>query len=203
MLAEESSVNDALGHEIAFKVAQKLKPADSTKFRSFVDDVGYITMLLLSLSGRLARIENALHTIGEKSADKVSVCCACLQFTYELVAEVEKVHQHRHLWFNLRSVCNHFPLSLIILQKILENKRDRLLEQLEEAKNLKEDIDRRGMNLSRVLERSLTQEEYADYDYFINMKAKLIVDSREIADKIKLGEEQLNSLKETLVHSEC
>lgn len=100
-------------------------------------------------------------------------------------------------------MCNHFPLSLIILQKILENKRDRLLEQLEEAKNLKEDIDRRGMNLSRVLERSLTQEEYADYDYFINMKAKLIVDSREIADKIKLGEEQLNSLKETLVHSEC
>lgn len=73
MLAEESAVNDALGHEVAFKVAQKLKPADSTKFRSFVDDVGYITMLLLSLSGRLARIENALHTIGEKSADKVSV----------------------------------------------------------------------------------------------------------------------------------
>lgn len=72
MLAEESSVNDTLGHEVAFKVAQKLKPADSTKFRSFVDDVGYITMLLLSLSGRLARIENALHTIGEKSADKVS-----------------------------------------------------------------------------------------------------------------------------------
>jgi protein Shroom len=72
MLAEESSVNDALGHEVAFKVAQKLKPADSTKFRSFVDDVGYITMLLLSLSGRLARIENALHSIGEKSADKVS-----------------------------------------------------------------------------------------------------------------------------------
>ena len=73
MLGEESSVNDALGHEVSFKVAQKLKPADSTKFRSFIDDVGYITMLLLSLSGRLARIENALHTIGEKkSTDKVS-----------------------------------------------------------------------------------------------------------------------------------
>lgn len=96
MLAEESSVNDALGHEIAFKVAQKLKPADSTKFRSFVDDVGYITMLLLSLSGRLARIENALHTIGEKSADKVSVACNYCLHTY--VAEVEKkVHHHRHL----------------------------------------------------------------------------------------------------------
>lgn len=85
----------------------------------------------------------------------------------------------------------------------MENKRDKLLEQLEEAKNLKKDIDRRGMNLSIVLEKSLTSDEYADYEYFINMKAKLIVDSREIADKIKLGEEQLNALKETFVQSEC
>lgn len=92
---------------------------------------------------------------------------------------------------------------MINLQKILEAKRDRLLEQLGEAKCLKEDIDRRGTNLSKILEKSLTVDEYADYDYFINMKAKLIVDSREIADKIKLGEEQLNSLKDMLVHSEC
>lgn len=74
MLVEESTANDALGHDVAFKVAQKFeRPIDSTKFRSYVDDVGYITMLLLSLSGRLARTENALHTIGEKtSADKVN-----------------------------------------------------------------------------------------------------------------------------------
>lgn len=82
-------------------------------------------------------------------------------------------------------------------------KKDRLLEQLEEAKRLKDDIDRRGLLVSKFLTKNLTQEEYADYDYFINMKAKLIVDSKEIADKIKLGEEQLSSLKETLVHSEC
>lgn len=74
VLAEESTANDALGHDVAFKVAQKVRPGDSTKFRSYIDDVGYITMLLLSLSGRLARTENALHTIVEKttSADKVS-----------------------------------------------------------------------------------------------------------------------------------
>lgn len=85
----------------------------------------------------------------------------------------------------------------------METKRDRLLEQLEEAKHLKEDIDRRGANLSKILHKSLTADEFGDYDYFINTKAKLIVDSREIADKIKLGEEQLNALKDTLVHSEC
>lgn len=85
----------------------------------------------------------------------------------------------------------------------METKRDRLITQLEEAKHIKEDIDRRGATLSKILERSLTIEEYADYDYFINMKAKLLVDSTEIANKILLGKEQLSALKETLVHSEC
>lgn len=91
----------------------------------------------------------------------------------------------------------------VFLQKILEVKKDRLLEQLEEAKRLKDDIDRRGLLVSKFLTKNLAVEEYADYDYFINVKAKLIVDSKEISDKIKLGEEQLSSLKETLVHSEC
>lgn len=50
-----------------------------------------------------------------------------------------------------------------------------------------------------MLIKYLTSEEYADYDHFINMKAKLIVDSREISDKLALGEEQLNALRETLL----
>ncbi|XP_055550546.1 protein Shroom isoform X3 [Wyeomyia smithii] len=156
-IAEESNANDMLGNDVALKVAQKVRPTDASKFRSYVDDVGYITMLLLSLSGRLARTDNALHNIDDSHPDK----------------------------------------------KILEAKRDRLLEQLDEAKQLKDDIDRRGAIISKILEKTLTIEEYADYDYFINMKAKLIVDSREIADKIKLGEEQLAALKDTLVQSEC
>lgn len=77
------------------------------------------------------------------------------------------------------------------------------MEQLDEAKRLKIDIDRRGKNIATILEKSLTSEEYADYDYFINSKAKLIVDLREITDRIQLNEEQLNALKETLAHSEC
>lgn len=85
----------------------------------------------------------------------------------------------------------------------MESKRDRLLSQLDEAKNLKENIDKRGVTIAKLLEKALTLEEYADYDYFIHMKAKLLVDSAEIGNKIKLGEEQLSALKETLVHSEC
>lgn len=74
---------------------------------------------------------------------------------------------------------------------------------MEEAKRLKVDIDRRGKNISNLLEKCLTNQEYTDYDYFINTKAKLIVDLREITDRIQLNEDQLNALRETLSHSEC
>lgn len=89
----------------------------------------------------------------------------------------------------------------LFLQKVLEEKRQKLQEQLEEAKKLKESIDKRSISVSNMLYKYLSSEEYADYDHFINMKAKLIMDSREISDKIKLGEEQLNALKETLTSS--
>lgn len=75
-------------------------------------------------------------------------------------------------------------------------------EQLEEAKKLKESIDRRSISVSNILYKYLSSEEYSDFDHFINMKAKLIMDTREIADKIKLGEEQLIALKETLTASD-
>lgn len=80
----------------------------------------------------------------------------------------------------------------------MESKRDKLKDQLEEAKKLKESIDRRSISISTLLYKYLSSEEYSDYDHFVNMKAKLIMDKREIADKIELGEEQLVALKETL-----
>lgn len=75
-IAEESTANDLLGNDVAMKVTQKIRPNDASKFRSYVDDVGYITMLLLSLSGRLAKTENSLHSIlidNNNANDKVSI----------------------------------------------------------------------------------------------------------------------------------
>lgn len=84
------------------------------------------------------------------------------------------------------------------LQKSLEEKRDKLSTQLQEAKELKENIDRRSTNVATLLRKYLTREEFADYNHFISMKAKLLVDAREISDKIQLGEDQLAALQETL-----
>lgn len=55
-----------------------------------------------------------------------------------------------------------------------------------------------SFQVSKVLNKYLTEDQYADYDHFIKMKAKLIMDAREIDDKIKLGEEQQKALRETM-----
>ena len=84
------------------------------------------------------------------------------------------------------------------LQKLLESKRSKLASQLDEAKSLKESIDRRSAAVSGFLHGYLGAEQFADYEHFVKMKAKLIMDAREVADKIKLGEEQLRALRESM-----
>lgn len=83
-------------------------------------------------------------------------------------------------------------------RELLENKREKLTEQLNEAKRLKENIDKRSTLVSEYLKRYLSIDQLADYHHFIKMKAKLIMDTREIADKIKLGEEQIKALQESI-----
>jgi len=151
-LTEEAALNETLGMSVADRVKSVAKPQEANKFKTHVQEVGHITSLLLSLSGRLARAENALLDLDSDHPEK----------------------------------------------KALEEKKCKLTGQLEEAKELKENIDRRGDFVSTILSRYLTADEYSDYDHFIAMKAKLLIDAREIADKIQLGEEQLRALKETL-----
>lgn len=149
---EEGDINEALGARVAMRISAAARPAEASKYRLHVEEVGKITSLLLSLSGRLARAENALYGMPADHAER----------------------------------------------KILEGKRDKLIDQLEEAKVLKTNIDKRSINVSAILSKYLNDEEFADYQHFINMKAKLIMDTREIQDKVKLGEEQLAALKEAI-----
>lgn len=71
-IADETTANETLGHDVATEVAAKIRTIDVSKFRSYVDDVGHITMLLLSLSARLARTENELQIVEVGDAERVS-----------------------------------------------------------------------------------------------------------------------------------
>ena len=72
-LLEDVQANSALGDEVEALVKAVCKPNEFDKFRMFVGDLDKVVNLLLSLSGRLARVENALNNLddGTPPGDRV------------------------------------------------------------------------------------------------------------------------------------
>lgn len=69
---EEGQVNETLGRNVGERVSALARPHEASKFRLHVKEVGHITSLLLGLSGRLARAENALLSLPDGHIDRVS-----------------------------------------------------------------------------------------------------------------------------------
>ncbi|NXP45505.1 SHRM4 protein, partial [Heliornis fulica] len=117
-------------------------------------DLDKVVNLLLSLSGRLARVETALDSLGPHAPDEDKVA--------------------------------------------LQEKQRLLAEQLEDAKELKEHVGRREEAVGAMVARYLPTEHLQDYQHFVKMKSALIAEQRELEEKIKLGQEQLRCLRESL-----
>lgn len=73
-----------------------------------------------------------------------------------------------------------------------------LIRQHEDAKELKENLDRRERVVYDILASYLQEDSLADYEHFVKMKSALIIEQRKLEDKVKLGEEQLNCLMDSL-----
>jgi protein Shroom len=80
---------------------------------------------------------------------------------------------------------------------LFRSKRDKLADQLDEAKKLKANIDKRSSTVLSILRKYLSDHILSDYNKFIKMKARLVMETRQVNDKITLGEEQRTILKET------
>ncbi|XP_048396663.1 protein Shroom2 isoform X3 [Stegostoma tigrinum] len=153
-LQDDVQANNLLGNEVEAIVKQVCKPNEFEKFRMFIGDLDKVVNLLLSLSGRLARVENALNTLDKDASPDE--------------------------------------------RKTLTQKQRLLTRQHEDAKELKENLDRREGVVFDILSSYLTDEVLQDYEHFVKMKSALIIEQRELEDKIKLGEEQLKCLLESL-----
>ncbi|KAI1898896.1 hypothetical protein AGOR_G00077120 [Albula goreensis] len=153
-LQDDIRANTQLGEEVEALVLAVCKPNEVDKFRMFIGDLDKVVSLLLSLSGRLLRVESALDCLGNDCP-------------------------------------HHERLPLLEKKKLLQG-------QLGEAQELKEHVDRREQAVCRVLGRCLTPEQLRDYSHFVKMKAALLVEQRQLEDKIRLGEEQLRALRESL-----
>ncbi|XP_032051885.1 protein Shroom4 isoform X2 [Aythya fuligula] len=153
-LQEDISANGALGEEVAAQLQALCTPGEFDKYRLFVGDLDKVVNLLLSLSGRLARVENALSGLGPHAA-----------------AEDELA---------------------------LREKQRLLAAQLEDAKELREHVGRREEAVGAMVARYLPPEQLQDYRHFVKMKSALTAEQRELEEKIKLGQEQLRCLRESL-----
>ncbi|CAM9378329.1 unnamed protein product [Bubo scandiacus] len=153
-LQEDISANGALGEDVAARLQTLCTPGEFDKYRQFVGDLDKVVNLLLSISGRLARVETALGSLGPHAPaeDKVA----------------------------------------------LREKQRLLVEQLEDAKELKEHVGRREEAVGAMVARYLPAEHLQDYQHFVKMKSALIAEQRELEEKIKLGQEQLRCLRESL-----
>ncbi|XP_026572907.1 protein Shroom3 [Pseudonaja textilis] len=153
-LLADIKLNNTLGEEVESLISGLCKPNEFDKYRMFIGDLDKVVSLLLSLSGRLARVENVLSSLGE-DADKQE-------------------------WVSLNE------------------KRKMLAGQHEDARELKDNLDRRERVVLDILCSYLSEEQLQDYQHFVKMKSGLLIEQRELDDKIKLGQEQLKCLLESL-----
>ncbi|KAM4708134.1 protein Shroom3 [Discoglossus pictus] len=160
-LLTDIKLNNSLGEEVEALIESLCKPNEFDKYKMFIGDLDKVVNLLLSLSGRLARVENVLKSLG---ADTNA--------------------EERNTW---------------------NEKKKQLSGQHEDARELKENLDRREKLVTDILGNYLTGEQFQDYQHFVKMKSALLIEQRELDDKIKLGQEQLKCLLESLpsdFHSE-
>lgn len=72
-LLEDIQANNILGEEVEAIVKEVCKPNEFDKFKMFIGDLDKVVNLLLSLSGRLARVENALNNLDENTSPEERV----------------------------------------------------------------------------------------------------------------------------------
>ncbi|KAM8939378.1 protein Shroom3 [Pelodytes ibericus] len=153
-LVVDIKLNNSLGEEVEALIESLCKPNEFDKYKMFIGDLDKVVNLLLSLSGRLARVENVLSSLGEDTNP-----------------------EERKTW---------------------NEKKKQLCSQHEDARELKENLDRREKLVMDILGNYLAGEQFQDYQHFVKMKSALLIEQRELDDKIKLGQEQLKCLLESL-----
>lgn len=73
-LLADIKMNNALGEEVELLISKLCKPNEFDKYKMFIGDLDKVVNLLLSLSGRLARVENVLSSLGEDANSEERVC---------------------------------------------------------------------------------------------------------------------------------
>ncbi|KAH0624685.1 hypothetical protein JD844_032388 [Phrynosoma platyrhinos] len=214
-LLEDIQANNLLGDEVEALVKEVCKPNEFDKFQMFIGDLDKVVNLLLSLSGRLARVENALNNLDENASQEERFSSENVhlsarqhplveQATLPALEPPQPSFNSAFKRIRVKPNCQTTMsdgmvlLSSLLNKRVLVEKQKLLTQQHEDAKELKENLDRRERIVFDILANYLNDESLADYEHFVKMKSALIIEQRELEDKIKLGEEQLKCLTDSL-----
>ncbi|KAG5284301.1 hypothetical protein AALO_G00025180 [Alosa alosa] len=154
VLQQEEEENGARGAAITALVAKRCIPAEQERYSLFIGDLERVVSLLLCLSARLARVQNALSAVTEHTDEE------------------EK--------------------------QSLDNRHHLLCKQRDDAKDLKDNLDRRERVVSTFLSKHLTAAELQDYRRFVQTKASLLIRQKDLDERQRLGEEQRDALLNSL-----
>ncbi|NXA05197.1 SHRM1 protein, partial [Sapayoa aenigma] len=80
----------------------------------------------------------------------------------------------------------------------LSERHKLLSRQREDAKDLKENLDRRERVVSGILAKYLTEQQLQDYQHFVQVKTSLLIEQKDLEEQIKFFEEQLESLEQSI-----
>ncbi|XP_043408482.1 protein Shroom1 isoform X3 [Chelonia mydas] len=143
------------GKELEGMVQDVCKPNEYERYQMFIGDLEKVVSLLLCLSSRLARVQNAMRKINENTDAE----------------EKQSLHERHNL----------------------------LTRQREDAKDLKENLDRRERVVSGILSKYLTDQQLQDYKHFVQVKTSLLIEQKDLEEQIKFLEEQLESLEKSIL----
>ncbi|KAL0994748.1 hypothetical protein UPYG_G00126640 [Umbra pygmaea] len=153
-LQAELQENGLRGEAMEALVRERCTAVELERYGLFIGDLERVVSLLLCLSARLARVQNALTTVDQHT-------------------DAEE-------------------------KDSLDNRHKLLCKQRDDAKDLKDNLDRRERMVSNFLSRCLTAEQLQDYRRFVQTKASLLIRMKDLDERQRLGEEQLESLLNTL-----
>ncbi|XP_063269384.1 protein Shroom1-like isoform X2 [Prinia subflava] len=142
------------GEELQVLLQDLCKPNEFERYLMFIGDLEKVVSLLLCLSSRLARVQNAISRVDGST-------------------EPEE-------------------------KQSLDERHKLLSRQREDAKDLKENLDRRERVVSGILAKYLTEEQLQDYQHFVQVKTSLLIEQKDLEEQIRFFEEQLENLEQSI-----
>nr|XP_033783107.1 protein Shroom1 [Geotrypetes seraphini]XP_033783108.1 protein Shroom1 [Geotrypetes seraphini] len=154
LLLSDIRENASCGGELEAVVKAVCKPNEYERYLMYIGDLEKVAILLLCLSMRLARVQNAMSKMSDATDPE----------------ERQSLVQRHSL----------------------------LSRQREDAKDLKENLDRRERLVAGILQRHLSEQQVQDHSQFVRQKTSFLIKHKDLEEQIKFHEEQLASLQKSI-----